>query len=259
MLPALLLLAGLASPARAVPPPPERPTGPAASVTDAEAPEPIRFLERYRPTYFLLGKPITKVQISFQIQVVRDVPVYFGYTQLMMWDLFKDSAPFRDINYNPELFYRFPFGVRAGFEHESNGKAGPDSRAWNRVSFRYGESRQRDGQTWWWWSLKASIPYGMGDEPSRQIPRYRGIWEAQIGLTDLFSDFFDVNEIFLRVYGGGRSKVNPLQGGQELTYREKTTARKVLLPLYVQIFHGYGENLLDADENRWGLRAGFGF
>ncbi len=68
--------------------------------------EPIPFLERYKPSYFLLGHPITKVQVSFRVQLVRDLPVHFGYTQLMMWDLFKSSAPFRDLNYNPDLFYR---------------------------------------------------------------------------------------------------------------------------------------------------------
>jgi outer membrane phospholipase A len=103
------------------------------------------------------------------------------------------------------------------------------------------------------------VPYGMGDEASKRLPSRRGYWEAQIGAADLFRSIFDVNELIFRIYSGGSGRVNPFQGGQELTYREKRSARKLLLPLYFQVFHGYGENLLDADESRWGLRAGVGF
>jgi len=66
---------------------------------------------------------------------------YFAYTQISFWQAYdyKNSAPFRDTNYNPELFYRLsPFdylsgdlGADAGFEHESNGQRIPLSRSWN--------------------------------------------------------------------------------------------------------------------------------
>ncbi len=50
-----------------------------------------------------------------------------------------ESAPFRDTNYNPEVFYRCPetawgsgwFGTDVGFEPESNGQRVPLSRSWN--------------------------------------------------------------------------------------------------------------------------------
>jgi outer membrane phospholipase A len=229
--------------------------------------EPIRFFERYQPSFFLLGKPITKVQISFKVQILRRVPLFFGYTQLMMWDLFAPSAPFRDLNFNPELFYRLKLGEAGDrrndldlgvFDHESNGKDGPASRSWNRAYLRYTSTRLLP-ERGLWWSLKLAVPYGMNDEDSKQLPKRRGIWELRIGASDLFKTLFEVNEVVLRLYGGGGSRVNPLQGGQELTYREKSSSRKLLLPLYLQIFHGYGENLLDADEKRWGFRAGVGF
>jgi phospholipase A1 len=66
---------------------------------------------------------------------------YFGYTQISFWQAYdsKNSAPFRETNYNPELFYRttlIPFrsgrlGADAGLEHESNGQKPPLSRSWN--------------------------------------------------------------------------------------------------------------------------------
>lgn len=259
MLPLLLALAAIhAAPAEdAAPKLPET----------ANDHEPIRFFERYKPSFFLLGKLNTKIEISFKVSILREVPLYFGYSQLMIWDLFKDSAPIRDMNYDPDVFYRLrlsdagetardlDFGF---FEHESNGKDGGDSRSWNRAYLRYTSNRLLPSRGLWW-SAKFALPYGMEDEASRRLPKRRGVWELQIGASDLFDRIFDVNEVVLRLYGGGGTRVNPLQGGQELTYREKASRRKFLLPLYLQVFHGYGENLLDADEKRWGFRAGVGF
>ncbi len=256
MLPLLLVIASLTN-ARAA-------EGPLPEGTSEH--EPIRYFERYKPSFFLLGKPITKVQISFKVQILREIPLYFAYSQLMMWDLFKNSAPFRDLNYNPEIFYRLRLGgppestryLDLGlFEHESNGLGGPDSRGWNRSSIRYTSTRLLPSRGVWW-SVKLQLPYDMPEPESKRLPQRRGLWEAQISASDLFN-MFDVNELILRVWGGGASRVNPFQGGQELTYREKDSSRIVLLPLYLQIFHGYGENLLDAEDNRWGLRAGVGF
>ena len=227
--------------------------------------EPIQYFQRYKPSYFLLGHPITKVQISLKVQILRELPLYMGYSQLMMWDLFKNSAPFRDINFNPELFYRIHLEGERGmvrdldlapFEHESNGKDGPDSRSWNRIYARYTSNFLLPGRGIWW-SFKLQLPFAYRDNPD--LPKQRGIYEFQVGVSDLFRRFFDVNELILRIYGGGRTRVNPLQGGQELTYREKESRRIFLLTLYLQIFHGYGENLLDAGDKRWGFRAGVGF
>ncbi len=72
---------------------------------------------------------------------IFSLPVYFGYTQISFWQAYdhNNSAPFRETNYNPELFFRpepIPFqggraGVDLGFEHESNGQRPPISRSWN--------------------------------------------------------------------------------------------------------------------------------
>lgn len=251
----LLALSCLTTASAAEPPPP-------GEATEHEA---IKYFERHRPSYFLLGTAPTKVQISFKVSLIRRVPFYFGYTQLMMWDLFRDSAPFRDLDFNPELFYRFSLGdadygrdLDVGADHESNGRAGPDSRSWNHVFVKYTSTRMLPTRGLWW-SAKLSLPYGAKDDPSKRLPRRRGVWEFQLGVDDLFGRLFEVNELIFRVYGGGGTRVNPLQGGQELTYREKGSRRAFLLPLYFQIFHGYGEDLLEADEKRWGFRAGIGF
>ena len=63
------------------------------------------------------------------------------------WQIFnqgRKSAPFRNTDYEPEIFITqpvkadLPFGgklrmVGAGFAHQSNGQSRPESRSWNRV------------------------------------------------------------------------------------------------------------------------------
>ncbi len=229
-----------------------------------ETSEPIPYLERYKSTFFLVGKPLTKVQISFKVELVREVPLNFGYSQLMIWDLFTPSSPFRDINYNPDFFYRMTVSEKdyrlldlGAIEHESNGRSGAESRSWNRIYLRYTQSMTGKDQKWSW-SIKAAYPITV-ESGSESVLEHRGVWELLISGSSLFQSFFDVNELTLRIYAGGKSRVDITQGGQELTYREKRTSRIFLMPLYIQIFHGYGENQLDADDNHWGLRAGIGF
>jgi phospholipase A1 len=91
-----------------------------------------------------------KFQLSFQTKMADDLlggngDLWFGYTQLSYWQLFNGaiSAPFRETNYEPEFYASFLTGyevlglrlrsVDAGFVHQSNGRAEPLSRSWNRV------------------------------------------------------------------------------------------------------------------------------
>lgn len=91
-------------------------------------------------------------QISFKIPIVvevADLPlsVYFGYTQMSFWQAYNtdNSSPFRETNYEPELFvawqldktllagWEFKF-ASVGFTHQSNGRTEPLSRSWNRLN-----------------------------------------------------------------------------------------------------------------------------
>ena len=106
-----------------------------------------------------------KYQISLRADYVTNwfgfVQMWTGaYTQTSYWQIFINSAPFRDTNYKPELFVSIPFfhsadtiglkGIALGYKHSSNGQPvtdgnrtrprgpvkGSRSRSWNRLYAR---------------------------------------------------------------------------------------------------------------------------
>jgi len=67
-----------------------------------------------------------------------------AYTQKSFWQIYVDSAYFRESNYNPEFFVTIPVpifpylkGVRLEFAHQSNGRGGKNERSWNYVSSEF--------------------------------------------------------------------------------------------------------------------------
>lgn len=91
-----------------------------------------------------------KYQISFKVPLLTGLledrtTLWFGYTQRSFWQVYNkdDSAPFRETNYEPEIFLRQQMnwnlgaltlsGVTVGVNHQSNGQSEPRSRSWNRV------------------------------------------------------------------------------------------------------------------------------
>lgn len=92
-----------------------------------------------------------KFQISLAIPLsepglfTRDDGFFFTFTMRSWWQLYTSelSAPFRETNYRPEIFYYRPlrflrlgngeWSMLAGLEHESNGRSQLLSRSWNRA------------------------------------------------------------------------------------------------------------------------------
>lgn len=227
-------------------------------------PEDVELVRLYhhKPMYILLGKPETKIQFSFKARVLKNGDLYFGYSQLMMWEFFHTSRPFRDINYNPELFYRWiadfgtvDFGI---FEHESNGKDGLDSRSWDRHyvqithDFELGGSRVLES------AFKIWVARGF-DDTNRDILWYRGLYEFNLTVENLFGPTFGLSELSLRFYPGGKTHVNPIDGGRELTLRMRHRGSYEFLNYVVQLFEGHAESLLNYKQHVLGARAGINF
>ena len=70
----------------------------------------------------------SQTEVVFQVSTKYSIykTFYAGYTQISYWQAYNsdESAPFRETNYNPELFYRMPsntylgpLGFDFGFEH----------------------------------------------------------------------------------------------------------------------------------------------
>jgi phospholipase A1 len=238
---------------------------PITSARAAEGESDLLQLYNYKPIYFLAGTSYTKIELSFKTQIVKSVPVYFGYTQLMMWDLFIHSPYFYDINYNPLVWYRLNLEGDANhwvdlipYEHESNGKGGDLERTWNRVGAAYHDRFSLGDHTKLYLDFKAWIPFAGGSH-NTDIAEYRGVWELDLTLSKFLSPYFDFDDVTFRLYPGGETYTNPLHGGQELTFRLRGGHREFLPLSVVQIFHGYGEYMQDYQVSQWGIRAGIGF
>lgn len=97
----------------------------------------------FRPNYLTTGIPLTgpidkttadvKFQVSVKLDLWRNIAgregmaLSIGYTQRSVWNLYADSAPFKDNMYIPGIYFNVPFKggcdfLLTGFEHRSNGR-----------------------------------------------------------------------------------------------------------------------------------------
>ena len=191
-----------------------------------------------------------KLQLSLKIPVVddgvfnQDDKIYFGFTLKSFWQAYSSdiSAPFRETNYRPEVFYETPLNIesadgvwfsRLGLEHESNGRTAELSRSWNRVYAGLGYMEDDFAvyfQPWY------RIPESSSSDDNPDIQDYLGHYE----LSGAYKwDEFELSALgrynFQTGYGGVQTSLSfPLFGR---------------LKGYVQYYKGYGESLIDYDYN----------
>ncbi len=207
-----------------------------------------------------IQKQEVKFQISFKTKLWQDVlgadaDLWAAYTQLSFWQFynFADSAPFRETDYEPELLLNLRTDypvlgfrgryVNAGINHQSNGRAEPLSRSWNRVVANAGFER---GGTvvivnaWW------RIPEGESEDDNPSIERYVGYGQVNVETVWRGHRF----GLALRNNLRGRGNKGALQLDWSFPLIRRVSG-------YVQYFNGYGESLLDY--NASANRAGVGF
>lgn len=200
-----------------------------------------------------------KFQLSFKTKlwedvIGKDMDLWFGYTQLSFWQIYNSafSAPFRDTNYEPELLLNFRtdydlFGLKGriinvGFNHQSNGRAEPLSRSWNRIVANFGFERSNFNlllKTWY------RIPESAQKDDNPGIEGYMGygeIWGSYYWRDHKFSLMFRNNLRF-----GDNKGAAQVDWGFPLPFIKNDR-----LSGYAQYFNGYGESLLDynASSNR---------
>lgn len=196
-----------------------------------------------------------KFQLSMKYHLYR--PFYFAYTQKTLWQLYdaSDSRPVRETNYNPELFWQWvprewpllPEAVRFGVEHESNGGAKGVSRSWDRAyAWLHFQQETFSFNLKAWSILSQRSKVGEGDALDPQIQKYYGWLETSLA--------FSADETFVL---GGLVRYNPSNGHG--AFRLDLLADTGTIRLYAQYWRGYGESLIDYDQDLEKFGAGLAF
>lgn len=222
-------------------------------------------LQRHNPFFAAYGDPLTKVQFSFKSPFVRKFPLYFGYTQIMFWALTEESKPFRDLTYNPELFYRWHNKDWGFFEsidlgawsHNSNGKSQMDSRSYNKSYVRINVAKE--GRRWVTrYSAELAYLYAF-DPTNRDIRDYIGPLSLYVSFLQLFDSWIDKSEVTLKASPGGAYANRWDRGGYQLSWSFRLGRHNIVPAFYMQYYHGYAESLLNYNENVDEFRGGIIF
>ncbi|MFN3586932.1 MAG: phospholipase A, partial [Moraxellaceae bacterium] len=177
-----------------------------------------------------------------------------------IWDLESTSKPFRDSSYRPSVFYenlrvtRIPaltglLGVRAGVEHESNGKDVPDSRSINIAFLRPVLTLPATREAGYVWSFAPKLYAYLEKSENPDIADYRGYGDFQIKLTHP-----EQWEYLLTLRKGLAGSNGSLQ--LDASYPFRGWLRHLNGYLHLQYFNGHGESILDYDRklpSQWRL------
>ncbi|AUN99161.1 hypothetical protein DOM21_05170 [Bacteriovorax stolpii] len=214
----------------------------------------------YQPTYFIFGKDDLKLQFSGKYRVAKSYNLYLGYTQTMFWNIYESSAPFGDINYNPEAFYRltendtkFLRSLDIGMLHTSNGEDGDKSRSINRL-FAKTNFASHIGRNNILGELKLQHIYSKANN-NRNIVDYMGYWELKMIVTHILTIGKGRLDLEYRVFAG-KKVVNFSSGGRELGLIYHFGSPNFNPSIYFQYFSGYAENLLSYDKKQSNARLG---
>lgn len=206
-----------------------------------------------------------KFQLSFKTEVVRRTPIDFApvnalgvsglrvwaaYTQQSSWQFYntRNSRPFRETDYEPELIATFDRNVGSaglklvniGMVHQSNGRADPLSRSWNRAYAQGG---------WEWPSYRLSLLArvwsrldGGSNDDNPNILKYMGHgdlvghWEHGDNCS---SDESRKSCQTVRIL------VRPNPGRSFVQIDWATGWGVELARFHIQVTSGYGESLID--------------
>lgn len=196
-----------------------------------------------------------KFQLSFKVPILYSLigkdALFFGFTMQSYWQVYNSelSAPFRETNYQPEIFYAFTNDFKlggwlnrvnlVGFEHQSNGRSQPLSRSWNRI---YLQTAWEKGQ--WLLSFRPwyRLPEDERLDPSQadgddnpDISKFMGYFE------------FTANYKFAEQNFGLLLRNNLRSSNRGALQLDWTFPMSSRFKGYVQYFRGYGESLIDYD------------
>jgi phospholipase A1/A2 len=206
-----------------------------------------------------------KYQISVKLPIYQEAlstsGLYLGFTAVSYWQVFNSavSKPFRETNYEPELFYSwrnelsfagFKFNqIRLGLSHQSNGQSGMRSRSWNRL---FASAIFSDDESFYhikaWYRIKEdekTDPFDSTGDDNPDITTFMG--HMELGYGTKLGQF----NVMALVRNNLRTSEN--KGSVELNLSYPINSRYDVL---LQYFNGYGDSLVDY--NRHQQRIGLG-
>jgi len=205
------------------------------------------------------GTDLDNLEIQFQLSIkaalaeglfTEQDALYAGVTVRSFWQAYNKelSAPFRETNYEPELFWITPvpwtiLGGDAtlfalGLSHQSNGRTQPFSRSWNRV---YGSVIWERWRYVFhfkaWWRIPESAkqyPLDPSGDDNPDIEDYLGNFEFTVAYRKHDQEV----SVMLR----DNLDRNDNRGAIQIDWTFPLQRR---FRGYVQYFNGYGESLID--------------
>lgn len=220
----------------------------------------------FRDNYFSGGIPLgtkptghnsdVKFQLSISQRLTKskfpfDSYLFIQYTQKAFWDVFRESLPMRDLNFNPgiglgHLIIRHNKYIGKAYlmlEHESNGKDSIDSRSWNKITFSWALVLNDNWET----QFKTWIPIIDG-ENNKDILKYNGIFQFAVNYRTC-NKRLQIGALITqrKAWFGFNTQL-------ELSYKFNKRENQFF---FIQYYNGYGENLLEYNQYKNMLRVGF--
>jgi len=222
----------------------------------------------HKDNYFITGIPTNttinsqtadiKYQISFKQLITHntlplDTYLFLTYSQKAFWNIYEDSSPFQEINFNPSIglgkaIYDKNDRVKGLasllINHNSNGRDGIYSRSWNSMNLKYTTSLNPRTLL----SLEAWAPFNYKDG-NQDLFDYIGLGEVT------FSYDFKPNKLLFEV-----SAKKGLQWNWKGSLRSRlyyNPFKSINQYLMLEWFSGYGESLIDYDQFTSMVRIGY--
>ena len=194
-------------------------------------------------------------QISIRHRLTKSILpfgtfAYLTYTQKSFWNIYAESSPFRDTNYNPGvglakviLHKNRLLGVAfIQIKHESNGREKEESRSWNYLSLaaKYYINPQFNisGEFW--------IPYVDGDN-NKDLLDYKGLGQINVSLTDARQKWWLEMQLNQRK---GFGNINTIAS---IAFKVSKSSNQYL---FLRFQDGYGDSLLDYNKYSMNVRIG---
>lgn len=219
----------------------------------------------YKDNFFITGVPLNKkitdssadalFQVSIRQRLTKTVLpfntfAYLTYTQRSFWNIYSESSPFRDTNYNPGLGLAKIFiskGQLFGsgaiqIMHESNGKYRVDSRSWNYLSltakYYINLNLNISGEFW--------IPY-VDSQGNKDLLDYKGLVRININSTDRSGKWW------LELQLNPRKDLGNINTTASISFRVSSSSNQYI---FLRFQDGYAESLLDYNKYSMNLRVG---